>query len=161
LAWQLKFIPDSSPCFTWTISDKTAVDLDIDTKKPVLIVDDDVIILNLLLVILKKIGFRDIREAPDGQKALVKILSTIPGLVITDIDMPVMNGLQLVRQIRRKKVFDRVPIIALTVNDTKQMVIKALKTGVDSYLIKGGIKEADVRAKIQEAMAYRIKKLAR
>ncbi len=135
--------------------------LKVDKKKPVFIVDDDVIILNLLMVILKKLGFRDIREAPDGQKALVKILSTLPGLVITDIDMPVMNGLQLVHQIRRKNMFDEVPIIALTANDTKQMVIKALKTGVDSYLIKGDIKEKEVRVKIEEAMEFRNQKLNR
>ena len=139
--------------------DRGSVNLKVDKKRPVFIVDDDVIILNLLLVILKKIGFRDIREAPDGQKALVKILSTLPGLVITDIDMPVMNGLQLVHQIRRKNMFDEVPIIALTANDTKQMVIKALKTGVDSYLIKGDIKEEDVRIKIEEAMEFRMQKL--
>ena len=131
------------------------MDIDIDFKKPVFIVDDDQVILSLLNAILRKIGFKDIREALDGQKALVKILAVDPCLIITDIDMPVMNGLQLSQQVRRKRFFDRVPIIALTANDTKEMVIRALKSGIDSYLIKGEIKEEDVRNKIVEAFDYR------
>lgn len=131
------------------------MDIDIDFKKPVFIVDDDQVILSLLNAILRKIGFKDIREALDGQKALVKILAVDPCLIITDIDMPVMNGLQLAQQVRRKRFFDRVPIIALTANDTKEMVIRALKSGIDSYLIKGEIKEEDVRNKIVEAFDYR------
>ncbi len=135
--------------------------MEVDIRRPVFIVDDDEIVLSLLNVILSHIGFKDIREAVDGQKALVALLHANPGLVITDIDMPVMNGLQLVQQIRRQSKFDLVPILALTANDTKEMVIKALKTGVDSYLIKGEIKEVEVRAKIKEAAHLREQKLAK
>lgn len=132
---------------------------EIDYKKPVFIIDDDEVILSLLFALLRKIGFKDVREALDGQKAMVKIMQSNPGLIITDIDMPVMDGLQLVKQLRKKIVFNQVPIIALTANDTKEMVIKALKTGIDSYLIKGDIKEADVTAKIEEAVHYRRQKV--
>ncbi|MBU2513308.1 response regulator [bacterium] len=136
-------------------------DLDIDLRKSVIIVDDDEVVLKLLNVILNKMGFRDIRQAVDGQKALITLLNTNPVLVITDIDMPVMDGLQLVHQIRRQRKFDPVPILALTANDTKEMVIKALKTGIDSYLIKGEIKEAEVREKIKDAIHFRQQKLAK
>jgi PleD family two-component response regulator len=134
-------------------------DCKIDKRKPVVIVDDDEVILSVLQVILGKIGFTDIRTAVDGQKALVVIMNIVPCLLITDIDMPVMNGLQLVHQIRKKRRFEKMPVIALTANDTKEMVIKALKTGVDSYLIKGEIRESDVRGKINDAEQYRLNKL--
>lgn len=136
-----------------------AEELKIDKRKPVVIVDDDEVVLSFLKVILDNIGFTDIRTAVDGQKALVIMLNMTPGLLITDIDMPVMNGLQLVHQVRKKRRFDKMPAIALTANDTKEMVIRALKAGVDSYLIKGEIKEADVREKIQDAVQFRLQKL--
>ncbi len=129
--------------------------LDIDLRKPVLIVDDDSVMLRILDVILKKNGFRDIREAVDGQKGLVVLMTVDPCLVITDIDMPVMNGLQLVKQIRRQYKFDNVPVLALTAIGTKEMVVRALKAGVDGYLIKDTINEAEVMQKIQETVALR------
>ncbi len=139
----------------------TQTDLDIDLRKSVFVVDDDEVVRSLLNVILSRIGFMDIREAVDGQKALITLLNTNPVLVITDIDMPIMDGLQLVHQIRRQRKFDYVPILALTANDTKEMVVRALKTGIDSYLIKGKIKEAEVLEKIREAIHFRQQKLAK
>lgn len=136
-----------------------AKDVKIDKRKPVVVVDDDEVVLSVLQVMLDKIGFTDIRTAVDGQKALVIVMNITPCLLITDIDMPIMNGLQLVHQIRKKRRFDEMPVVALTANDTKEMVIKALKAGVDSYLIKGEIKEADIQAKIEDAERYRLQKL--
>ena len=130
----------------------------INTKGPVLIVDDDENILNLLTVILSKIGFRDIRRASDGQKALVKVLGITPRLIITDIDMPVMNGLQFVYQIRKKSRYMGVPILALTARDTKEIVLKAMSAGVDTYLIKGIITEQLMLEKIKEADQRRLMK---
>ncbi|MCP4750974.1 MAG: response regulator [Proteobacteria bacterium] len=135
------------------------MEVDIDRAKPVLIVDDDEVVLRVLGVILKKNGFLDVREAVDGQKALIQLMNYRPSLVITDIDMPVMNGLQLMKQIRRQYKFDNVPVLALTANDTKEIVVKALTAGVDSYLIKEAICEQELIQKIDEAFIHRRQKL--
>lgn len=135
------------------------MELEIDKRKSVIIADDDDVILRILEVVLAKLGYKDTRSVPDGQKALVSLMSTTPSLVITDIDMPIMNGLQLVHQIRRHHKYDIVPIIALTANDTKEMVVKALRVGVDAYLIKSDITEAEVSAKIEEALKFRRSRL--
>ncbi len=132
--------------------------MEIERTKPVLIVDDDEVVLRVLGVILKKNGFLDIREAINGQKALIMLMNCNPVLVITDIDMPVMDGFQLTRQIRRQLKFEHVPVVALTANDTKEIVVRALKAGVDSYLIKEGIHEKEVLQKIDEALTRRKQK---
>jgi PleD family two-component response regulator len=134
------------------------MDTDIDKSKPVLIVDDDEVVLRVLSVILKKNRFLDIREANNGQKGLIILMNCVPSLVITDLDMPVMDGLQLTRQIRRQLKFEDVSVLALTANDTKEVVVKALKAGVDSYLIKEGIHEKEVMQKINDAYAHRLQK---
>ncbi len=131
------------------------MDIEIDKTKPVLIVDDDEVVLRVLAVVLKKNNFLDIREANNGQKGLILLMNCNPNLIITDIDMPVMDGLQLTRQIRRQIKFETVPVLALTANDTKEVVVRALKAGVDSYLIKEGIHEKMVIQKIEEAFAHR------
>ena len=135
------------------------VELDIDLRKPVVIVDDDDVVLKHLSVILTKIGFTDIREAANGQKALVTMLNTNSELLITDVDMPIMDGIQLVKQLRKNPRFNALPILALTANDTKEMVLKTLKAGVDSYLIKGKIQEQEVMVKVKEAIDLRKQKL--
>lgn len=132
------------------------MDLDIDKKKTVIVADDDEVVLSYITVLLGKLGFRDVRTAPDGQKALVILLNAAVSMVITDIEMPLMNGLQLVHQIRRKTKYSTVPVIALTANDTREMVIKALKTGVDAYLIKGEINEQELATKISDAIQRRL-----
>ncbi|MBU3914915.1 response regulator [bacterium] len=119
------------------------MEVEIDKTKPVLIVDDDEVVLRVLGVILKKNRFLDIREASNGQKGLIMLMNCFPNFIITDLDMPVMDGLQLTRQIRRQLKFETVPVLALTANDTKEIVVKALKMGVDSYLIKEGIHEKE------------------
>ncbi len=135
------------------------MEIEINKTKPVLIVDDDEVVLSVLGVILKKNNFLDIRQAIDGQKGLIILMNCNPSLVITDIDMPIMNGLQLTRQIRRQLKFESVPVLALTANDTKEIVVRALKSGVDSYLIKEGIHEKELMKKINEAFTYRKQKI--
>ena len=137
------------------------MELEIDKRKSVIVADDDEIILKLLEVFLEKLDYKDVRCARDGQKALMVMMNTVPSLVITDIDMPIMNGLQFVQQIRRQRKYDLVPVVALTADDTKNMVLKALKSGVDAYLIKGDITQVEVSAKIEEARQFRESKFKR
>lgn len=132
--------------------------LELDKRKPVVVVDDDEIMLQLIESFLAKQGFTDIRKATNGQQALVLMLNCRPCLLITDIDMPVMNGLQLIKQIRRKHRFIGVPILALTANKDKETVLKILKSGVDGYLIKEVVREEELIHRITDAVLKRREK---
>jgi len=132
--------------------------LDLDKRKPVIVVDDEDIILQLIGSFLTMNGFTDIRKASNGQQAWITILNCNPCLVITDIDMPVMDGLQLIKQIRKKHRFIDVPILALTANKEKEKVIKILKSGVDGYLIKEALKDDELIYRIADAVIKRREK---
>lgn len=132
--------------------------LDLDRRKPVVVVDDEDVILDLIGTFLTMNGFTDIRKASNGQKAWITILNCNPCLVITDIDMPVMDGLQLIKQIRKKHRFIDVPILALTANKEKEKVIQILKSGVDGYLIKEALKDDELIYRIADAVIKRREK---
>jgi len=132
--------------------------LDLDKRKPVIVVDDEDVILQLIGSFLSMNGFTDIRKASNGQKAWMILLNCNPCLVITDIDMPVMDGLQLIKQIRKKLRFIDVPILALTANREKEKVIQILKSGVDGYLIKETLKDDELIYRIGDAVIKRREK---
>jgi DNA-binding NtrC family response regulator len=80
-------------------------------KKKVLVVDDDEVIRDLLINFLKFSGFEGV-GAPNGQKALEIVIADPPDLVISDIHMPLMNGFQLLRAV--KKINPDLPVVFIT-----------------------------------------------
>ena len=73
-------------------------------------------------------------EAVDGKDALEKTIEQAPDLVILDINMPVMNGLDVLRQIVRRR--PKTKVLAFSVHDSKQIVEEILAAGAHSYLSK-------------------------
>lgn len=98
----------------------------------VLIADDDPQIRELLNLYFAKDGFA-VAEATDGAEAIVKVQQLAPSLLILDIMMPVLDGLEACRQIRK---FSRVPIIMLTACADDDERILGLETGADDYIAK-------------------------
>ncbi|MDR3565155.1 MAG: response regulator transcription factor [Negativicutes bacterium] len=101
-------------------------------EKTVLIADDDAQIRELLTLYFEKEGFT-VKTAADGAETIVKVQQVSPNLVILDIMMPVIDGLEACRQIRK---FSRVPIIMLTACDEDEERILGLETGADDYIAK-------------------------
>jgi len=101
-------------------------------EKTVLIADDDAQIRDLLTLYFEKEGFV-VKTAADGAETIVKVQQFAPSLVILDIMMPVIDGLEACRQIRR---FSRVPIIMLTACGEDDERILGLDTGADDYIAK-------------------------
>lgn len=97
-----------------------------------LIVDDDSQIRELLTFYFVKEGFT-IEEAADGVEAIRKVEQMKPNLVILDIMMPVLDGIEACRQIRK---FSAVPIIMLTARSEDEDRIMGLELGADDYVIK-------------------------
>ena len=97
-----------------------------------LIVDDEPQIRELLKIYFSKEGFT-IAEAGDGVEAIRKVVEVKPNLVILDIMMPVLDGIEVCRQIRK---FSQVPIIMLTARAEDEDRIMGLELGADDYITK-------------------------
>jgi DNA-binding NarL/FixJ family response regulator len=74
--------------------------------------------------------------ASNGEEAVERVLELKPDLVILDVTMPVLNGLQAARKIR--SIAPRVKILILSMHDSPQLASEALRLGADAYLIKSG-----------------------
>jgi two-component system, OmpR family, KDP operon response regulator KdpE len=120
--------------------------------KHILVVDDESQITRVLRTALSSHGY-DIRVANDGETALEIMKDWSPDLVITDLAMPNMDGLELCRQLRTKT---KIPIIVLSVRGEERTKVKALDAGADDYVTKPfGMEEllARVRANLRRTPA--------
>ena len=101
----------------------------------IVIVDDSPVQLETLRFVLEKNGHR-VRSGINGKQALDLIRSAPPDLVISDVIMPVMNGYELCREIRKNPAYDRIPVILLTSLTDTQDVALALESEADSFITK-------------------------
>jgi two-component system KDP operon response regulator KdpE len=118
----------------------------------ILVVDDEPQITRVLRTSLSSQGY-DIRVANDGETALEIMKDWTPDLVITDLSMPNMDGLQLCRRLR---LSTNIPIIVLSVKGEEKTKVQALDAGADDYVTKPfGIEEllARVRASLRRVPA--------
>jgi len=123
-----------------------------DKKRNILVVDDEPQITRVLMTTLTSHGYT-IRLAADGDEALQVMKDWPPDLLITDLSMPNMDGLQLCRNVRTRST---IPIIVLSVRGEDQAKIEALDAGADDYVTKPfGINElmARIRAALRRASA--------
>jgi two-component system, OmpR family, KDP operon response regulator KdpE len=119
-------------------------------KGNILVVDDEPQITRVLKTTLSTQGY-GVRTASDGDEAIQMMRDWTPDLVITDLRMPNLGGLELCRHIRAKS---RVPIIVLSVKGEERIKVEALDAGADDYVTKPfGVHEllARVRAALRRA----------
>jgi two-component system chemotaxis response regulator CheY len=102
----------------------------------ILVVDDTTTSRMLLRDALETIGFRNISVAADGEQAMQVMMSQPCHLIISDMNMPKMNGLQLLHAIRTYRPTSRVPFMILTGNNDKSVLIEGRKMGLNNYLNK-------------------------
>lgn len=102
----------------------------------ILIADDSRTMLRIICNVVKQLGFKedDIIMVENGLEGIKKFNDEHPQIVLTDWNMPVMNGLEFVKRIR--EVNKKVPIIMITTEGGKSEVITALKAGVNNYIVK-------------------------
>src|SRR5690349_14802388 len=104
-------------------------------KPLVLVVEDEAPLLTMLRYNLEKQGFR-VEEATDGQEALTRIAEQQPDLVLLDWMLPVMSGIEVCRQIRRKAQTRDLPVIMVTARTEDQDAVRGLNAGADDYITK-------------------------
>lgn len=108
----------------------------LDAALPILVVDDHATIVRILKNLLKQIGFRDVDDAPDGGAALERMREKPYGLVICDWYMEPMNGLDLVREMRKDEMLKETPFIMVSAESKGDRVMVAKEAGVDNYIVK-------------------------
>ena len=102
----------------------------------VLIVDDQQTMRSLVRNGLQQIGFSDFGEAADGEDALRSLLSRPVNLIISDFNMPKLDGLGLLRAVRSHPPIAKIAFIMLTGRADKELVQRAVQFGVNNYLVK-------------------------
>ena len=105
-------------------------------KIKVLVVDDFPTMRRIVKNLLKQLGFENIDEAEDGAQALGKLKSGGYGLVVSDWNMPVMEGIDLLKHVREDETLKTIPFLMVTAEAEKDKVITAIKAGVDNYVVK-------------------------
>ena len=103
-------------------------------KKTILVVDDEKDIIDLLTYNLTKEGF-SVLTARDGKEALEKVKQK-PNLIVMDIMMPEMNGLQVLQELKKEKMTSGIPVLLLTAKGTETDEIVGLEVGADDYIVK-------------------------
>lgn len=100
-----------------------------------LVVDDSVTMRRIIMNALQRIGYNDILEATDGREALARFDETI-GFIITDWNMPNMNGVDFTRAVRAKPEGHSVPIMMVTTRGAREDIVAAVEAGVNNYILK-------------------------
>lgn len=108
----------------------------LDTNMDVLVVDDASTMRRIIRALLRELGFKNIREAQDGNVALEELKRHKADLVITDWNMPQMTGIELLRAIRGDGGLKDTPVLIVTAEAKKDHVMEAIQAGVNSYVVK-------------------------
>lgn len=105
------------------------------TRRKILVVDDSRTALLMETMILKK-GHYQLVTAEDGEEALKKADSERPDLILMDVVMPKMSGLEACRELRRREATQSIPIIMVTTRGESQNVEKGFESGCTDYVTK-------------------------
>jgi two-component system, chemotaxis family, chemotaxis protein CheY len=102
-----------------------------------LVVDDSVTMRRIVINSLRNLGYNNFIEAGEGKEALDK-LSAEEGInfIITDWNMPVVSGLELVKSVRKDERFSSIPILMVTTRGVKEDIVEALQAKVNNYIVK-------------------------
>jgi two-component system, OmpR family, alkaline phosphatase synthesis response regulator PhoP len=106
-----------------------------EDKAKILIVDDEVDIVDFLAYNLKKYGF-EIFTANSGEECLQKLVKEIPDLILLDIMMPGISGIQTCKRLKKNIKTKDIPVIMLTAKTTEADIVTGLNSGADDYIVK-------------------------
>ena len=107
-----------------------------DPKTRFLVVDDFSTMRRIVRNLLKELGFANVDEAEDGAVALQKLKSSPFDFVVTDWNMPNMDGLTLLQTIRATPTLKHLPVLMITAEAKKENIIAAAQAGASGYIVK-------------------------
>jgi two-component system chemotaxis response regulator CheY len=115
---------------------KTLTEVVLDKNMKILVVDDFSTMRRIIKNLLKDLGFANIQEADDGNTALPMLQQGDFDFVVTDWNMPGMQGIDLLRAIRADANLKHIPVLMVTAEAKKEQIIAAAQAGVNGYVIK-------------------------
>jgi len=124
--------------------------LPLDVK--ILVVDDFESMRRIVKQVLNDIGFKDITLADDGATALPLLKNGDFGFLITDWNMPQMEGIDLVKAVRADPRLKGMPILMVTAEAKREQIIQAAQAGVNDYIVKPFTPDT-LKAKIEKVFA--------
>jgi DNA-binding response OmpR family regulator len=101
----------------------------------VLLIDDDESIRKLVSIALQRAGY-EVTLAEDGQEGLVRLAESVPDLVVSDVNMPGLDGFSLLKHLRSDPSTSSLPVIMLTAKSSVEEIVEGLQLGADDYLAK-------------------------
>jgi two-component system chemotaxis response regulator CheY len=107
-----------------------------DPKTKFLVVDDFSTMRRIVRNLLKELGYTNVDEAEDGAVALQKLNSAQFDFVVTDWNMPNMDGLTLLQTIRQTPHLKHLPVLMITAEAKKENIIAAAQAGASGYIVK-------------------------
>lgn len=107
-----------------------------DPKMRFLVVDDFSTMRRIVRNLLKELGFTNVDEAEDGAVALQKLNTSPYDFVVTDWNMPNMDGLTLLQSIRATPTLRHLPVLMITAEAKKENIIAAAQAGANGYIVK-------------------------
>ena len=107
-----------------------------DPNMKILVVDDMSTMRRIVKNILKQLGFNNLEEAENGQEALTKLKADTYGFVVSDWNMPVMMGIDMLRAIRADETLKKIPVLMVTAEAQKENLMEAVQAGVSNYVVK-------------------------
>jgi len=102
----------------------------------VLIVDDASAMRRIVRGLLKELGFKNMREAENGQLALDELKKKKADFVVSDWNMPVMTGIELLKAIRADDGLKTTPVLMVTAEAKQENIVEAVQAGVNNYIVK-------------------------
>ena len=118
-----------------------------------LVVEDSQVMRQLLVFALQRVRELEVTEADDGVDALRKLSGNHFDIIITDINMPIMDGLKLIKRIRSDETYASVPIVVVTTEGSQEDRQRALALGANAYITKP-IQGPQVVAKVKELLGF-------
>ncbi|HEY6612151.1 MAG TPA: chemotaxis response regulator CheY [Pseudomonas sp.] len=107
-----------------------------DKSMSMLVVDDFPTMRRIVRSLLKELGFNNVEEAEDGQDALNKLRSGKFEFVVSDWNMPNLDGLDMLKQIRADDSLKHLPVLMVTAEAKKENIIAAAQAGANGYVVK-------------------------
>ncbi len=120
-------------------------------KKNILVVDDELGALTLIGIMLERGGF-DVLKAKDANDALAVLDQNTPDLIILDVMMPGMNGIELCKVVRQRNDTHSIPVLILSARGDADSVMQGMEAGANDYLPKP-ILHHDLVAKVRSILA--------
>ncbi len=115
---------------------QNGLEVSLDKNMKILIVDDFSTMRRIIKNLLRDLGFTNTAEADDGATALPMLQSGNFDFLVTDWNMPIMSGLDLLREVRADDKLKHLPVLMVTAEAKRDQIITAAQAGVNGYVVK-------------------------